>query len=53
MTAVLGIHHVTAIASDPQRNLDFSRPVPEAPGRSITWPGGLRTTPRRSSCARG
>ena len=23
MTAVLGIHHVTAIASDPQRNLDF------------------------------
>ncbi|HVZ78488.1 MAG TPA: VOC family protein [Gemmatimonadaceae bacterium] len=23
MTAVLGIHHVTAIATDPQRNLDF------------------------------
>src|SRR2546422_322051 len=23
MTGVLGIHHVTAIASDPQRNLDF------------------------------
>ena len=23
MTSVLGIHHVTAIASDPQRNLDF------------------------------
>src|ERR1700687_3079364 len=23
MTQVLGIHHVTAIASDPQRNLDF------------------------------
>ena len=23
MTDVLGIHHVTAIASDPQRNLDF------------------------------
>src|ERR671934_2159227 len=23
MTRVLGIHHVTAIASDPQRNLDF------------------------------
>lgn len=23
MTTVLGIHHVTAIASDPQRNLDF------------------------------
>lgn len=23
MTHVLGIHHVTAIASDPQRNLDF------------------------------
>ncbi|GJG89768.1 glyoxalase [Gemmatimonadetes bacterium T265] len=23
MSAVLGIHHVTAIASDPQRNLDF------------------------------
>jgi glyoxalase family protein len=23
VTAVLGIHHVTAIASDPQRNLDF------------------------------
>ena len=22
MTSVLGIHHVTAIASDPQRNLD-------------------------------
>src|SRR5947207_10451847 len=23
MAGVLGIHHVTAIASDPQRNLDF------------------------------
>ena len=23
MTGVLGIHHVTAIAADPQRNLDF------------------------------
>ena len=23
MTSILGIHHVTAIASDPQRNLDF------------------------------
>src|SRR5687768_14206928 len=23
MTRILGIHHVTAIASDPQRNLDF------------------------------
>jgi len=23
ITSVLGIHHVTAIASDPQRNLDF------------------------------
>src|SRR5688500_5563927 len=23
MTPILGIHHVTAIASDPQRNLDF------------------------------
>ena len=22
-SAILGIHHVTAIASDPQRNLDF------------------------------
>ena len=23
MSSLLGIHHVTAIASDPQRNLDF------------------------------
>jgi glyoxalase family protein len=23
MASVLGIHHVTAIASDPQKNLDF------------------------------
>jgi glyoxalase family protein len=23
MSNVLGLHHVTAIASDPQRNLDF------------------------------
>ena len=23
MKEILGIHHVTAIASDPQRNLDF------------------------------
>ena len=27
MTNILGIHHVTAIASDPQRNLDFYRNV--------------------------
>ena len=23
MSDILGLHHVTAIASDPQRNLDF------------------------------
>jgi catechol 2,3-dioxygenase-like lactoylglutathione lyase family enzyme len=44
-TELLGIHHVTAIAGDPQRNLDFYIGILGLPrerlGTHLTLPPGL------------